>query len=69
VREATVTRVYEQRCGWAMVDKHGELYPHGILAKYRIEGAGDEVDGDYCTPHAIEAALFALNEARRDPGF
>lgn len=48
----------DRGCDWAMVDKYGELYPHGITARRRVVGAGEMLDGDYCIRHAKEAVRW-----------
>lgn len=57
-QEPTVTQVSRTTCGWAMVDKYGELYPHDIRAYWRVSGAGELLDGDYCRRHAREAVRW-----------
>lgn len=56
----TVTKIdgNARGCDWAMVDKHGMSYPHGIKARRRVTGAG-EFDGDYCIPHATMAVEWS----------
>lgn len=57
-QEPTITKVAPTECGWAMVDKYGELYPHGVRAYWRVSGAGELLDGDYCARHAAEAVRW-----------
>jgi hypothetical protein len=50
--EPLTTKISEGTCDWALEDKYGELYPHGVLARRRVSGAGEGLDGDYCARHA-----------------
>lgn len=53
--EPTVTKVSVTECEWALVDKNGTQYPHDIRAYWRVSGAGELLDGDYCARHAAMA--------------
>lgn len=55
----TITRITGSRCCWALLDKHGDPYPHDIRATRRVVGAGEFYDGDYCKQHADMAVDWA----------
>lgn len=57
-REPSVTKVSATDCGWALVGKYGEQYPHGTRAYWRVSGAGELLDGNYCRRHAREAVRW-----------
>lgn len=57
--EPTVTTITEGTCDWALVDRYGELYPHGTKATHRVAGAGEMYDGDYCARHARKAVSWS----------
>jgi hypothetical protein len=50
--EPTITTITEGECEWALEDKYGDPYPHGIRARRRVSGAGELLDGIYCIRHA-----------------
>ena len=56
----TRTPITEGLCWWAMTYRStGEQYPHGIKARWRVRGAGEFLDGDYCSRHADMAMDYA----------
>lgn len=57
-QEPTVTKISATECEWAMTDKNGEQYPHSARAYWRVRGAGEFLDGDYCRRHAREAVRW-----------
>lgn len=54
----TITVIRGTTCDWALVDKYGDLYPHGIQAHRRVSGCGELLDGDYCRRHAQMAVQW-----------
>jgi hypothetical protein len=61
-----IKRAEAQTCGWALTDRDGFGYPHGVLALRRVEGAGEWWDGIFCVPHAKEAVQRAREEKEAD---
>lgn len=57
--ETCMTRISKTACCWSMADRNGDAYPHGIAAYWRVSGAGEFLDSDYCRRHAREAVRWA----------
>lgn len=62
----TVTKISGATCHWAMTDRDGYAYPHGIKATRRVSDATEFMNGKFCARHATEAIRRSIEEATRN---